>query len=77
MTHKIEVCRGSTCGLRSKYIIERLTQVKDKGYDIEIIDGQCLDQCKHGPNMKIGETVYQHQNPVRSAEIVKEKVKKS
>lgn len=67
----LQVCTGINCGPRSKYICERLEQMKGKGVAVTYEKVGCMDQCTKSCNVKINGVIYSHQNPVKVAELVK------
>ena len=73
---QVAVCHGRMCLRHAKSIMDRLTQVQEKGYHVEQSKCLCMSQCERAPNICIDGKIYTNMNPIKVAELVKAEVKK-
>lgn len=75
MKTTIKICTGKNCSENfSKYIKTRLEADKEfYNYDenIEIVEVPCMGNCQNSPNIKIGDEIFEKQNPAKTSEIVR------
>lgn len=67
----IFVCHGKTCGRSCRFMMDRLAQVRAKGHPVRAEVTICMDQCDFGPNVRVGEHIYNHMNPLKVSELAK------
>ena len=67
----IYVCHGKTCGRSCRFLVDRLQQVREKGYQVRAEVATCTDRCEQGPNVWVGDQVYTHMNPIKVSELAK------
>ena len=72
----VEVCHGRMCLRHAKSIMDRLTQVQEKGYHVEKSKCICMSKCEFAPNICVDGKIYTNMNPIKVAELVKTEVKK-
>ena len=67
----IYVCHGKNCGRSCRFLMDRLKQVRDKGYKFRAEPTICMDRCEEGPNVRVGDQIYTHMNPIKVSELAK------
>lgn len=67
----IYVCHGKTCGRSCRFLMDRLAQVRDKGYKVRAERTICMDRCEEGPNVRVKDTIYTGMNPIKVSELAK------
>lgn len=67
----IYVCHGKNCGRSCRFLMDRLSQVREKGYKFRAEPTICMDRCEEGPNVRVGDQIYTHMNPIKVSELAK------
>ena len=67
----VYVCHGPQCGRSAKYIMDRLEQVRQKGFKCDSAKRGCLGLCPQGPNVQVLGKVHHGMNPIKVAELAK------
>ncbi|PIV90823.1 hypothetical protein COW46_01615 [Candidatus Gracilibacteria bacterium CG17_big_fil_post_rev_8_21_14_2_50_48_13] len=65
------VCHGKTCGRSCRFLVDRLEQVRAKGYAVRAERTICMDRCEEGPNVRYGDQIHTHMNPIKVSELAK------
>lgn len=65
------VCHGKTCGRSCRFLVDRLEQVREKGYQVRMERTICMDRCEEGPNVRFGDRIYTRMNPIKVSELAK------
>lgn len=65
------VCHGKTCGRSCKFLMDRLEQVRAKGYAVRAEKTICMDRCEEGPNVRFGDAIHTHMTPIKVSELAK------
>ena len=71
----LHVCHGRVCGQNAKYIMDRVEQVKEKGYCIEARSTICFGLCPYAANVKYKGKIHSQMNPIKVSELIKKKTR--
>lgn len=67
----IYVCHGKSCGRSCRFLVDRLEQVRAKGYQVKAEVTTCMARCEEGPNIRVKDQIYTKMNPIKISELAK------